>query len=119
MVWPQNTIVHPIFMKVMVHPALHIVTTDRSECNLRLGMMQAMQAPGGNDGMSRVHVCVERTCSPFGRWVTMGMAVGSMFVACVSDVRKWLVAPESRMAHCLTVLALISIILRRIEAVRA
>jgi hypothetical protein len=50
---------HPIFVKVTVHPALHIVTTDRSECNLRLGMMQAMQAPGGNDGMSRVHLCIE------------------------------------------------------------
>jgi hypothetical protein len=112
-------IVHPIFVKVMVHPALHIVTTDRSECKARLGMMQAAQAPGGNNGMSRVNLCVERTRSPFGRRATMGMAVGNMFVAGASVVRKWLVAPESRMAHHLMVLALISIVLRRIEAARA
>ncbi len=48
----------------------------------------------------------------------MGTAVGSMFVAGALVVRKWLVAPESRMAHRLMVLASISIILRRIEAAR-
>ncbi len=31
-VLPQYTIVHPILEKVTVHPVLHIVTTDRSEC---------------------------------------------------------------------------------------
>ena len=69
--------------------------------------------------MSRVHVCVERTRSPFGRWVTMGTVVGSMFVVSALVMRKWLVAPESRMAHHLMVLALISIVVRRIEAARA
>jgi hypothetical protein len=49
----------------------------------------------------------------------MGAAVGSMFVAGKLVVRKWLVAPELRMAHHLMVLALISIVLTRIEAVRA
>ncbi len=49
----------------------------------------------------------------------MGTAVGNMLVAGALVVRKWLVAPESRMAHRVMVLALISIILRRIEAVRA
>jgi hypothetical protein len=68
--------------------------------------------------MLRVHMCVERTHSPFGRWATMGMALGNMFVAVVLVVRKWLVAPESSLAHRLMVLALISIVLRRIEAAR-
>jgi hypothetical protein len=49
----------------------------------------------------------------------MSMAVCSMFVAGVLVMRKWLVAPESRMAHCLMVLASISIVLRRFEATRA
>jgi hypothetical protein len=49
----------------------------------------------------------------------MGMAVGSMFVAGISVLRKWLVALELRMAHCLMVVALVSIVLRRIEAARA
>jgi hypothetical protein len=78
-----------------------------------------VQAPGGNDGVWRVHVCIERTCSSFGRQATMGTAVGSMFVAGALVVRKWLVALESRMAHRLMVLASMSIILKRIEAVRA
>ncbi len=45
----------------------------------------------------------------------MGTAVGNMFVAGALVVRKWLMAPESRLAHHLVVLALISIVLRRIE----
>jgi len=49
----------------------------------------------------------------------MGMVVNSMFVAGALVVRKWLVAPESRMAHHLMVAASVLIILRRIEAVRA
>jgi hypothetical protein len=49
----------------------------------------------------------------------MGAAVGNMFMACALVVRKWLVASESRMAHHLMVLALISFVLRRIEAARA
>jgi hypothetical protein len=39
MVWPQYMIVHPIFVKVTVHPALHIVTMERSDCKARPGMM--------------------------------------------------------------------------------
>jgi hypothetical protein len=48
----------------------------------------------------------------------MGTAIGSMFVTGALVVRKWLVAPESRMAHRLMVLVSISIVLRRIEAAR-
>ncbi len=49
----------------------------------------------------------------------MGTAVVSMFVAGASVMRKWLMAPESRMAHRLMVLALTPITFRRIEAARA
>ncbi len=43
--WPQTivlprcTIVQPTLEKVMVNPALHIVTMDRSKCAARPGMM--------------------------------------------------------------------------------
>jgi hypothetical protein len=43
--WPQTivlpwyTIVQPILEKMTVHPTLHIVTTDRSKCKARPGMM--------------------------------------------------------------------------------
>jgi hypothetical protein len=49
----------------------------------------------------------------------MGTVVGTVFVAGVWAVRKWLVAPESRMAHHLMVLALVLIVLRKIKAARA
>jgi hypothetical protein len=84
----QYTIVQPNLEKVMVHSALHIVTMDRSKCKARPGAMRAAHAPGGNEGMSSVHVWVECTRSPLGRWAMMGMAVGRMFVAGVEVVRK-------------------------------
>jgi hypothetical protein len=43
--WPQTIIhlrymiVQPIFEKVTVHPALHVVTTDRSKWEARPGIM--------------------------------------------------------------------------------
>jgi hypothetical protein len=64
-------------------------------------------------------MCIEHTHSPFGRQATMGTEVGSMFVAGVLVAKKWLVAPESKMAHCLMFFVSISIFLRRIEAARA
>jgi hypothetical protein len=39
MVWPGYRIAHPIFEKVRVHPALHIVKMEGSECEARPGMM--------------------------------------------------------------------------------
>ncbi len=38
-VLPRYTIVQPILEKVMVHPTLHIVMTDRSMCKTRPGIM--------------------------------------------------------------------------------
>jgi hypothetical protein len=49
----------------------------------------------------------------------MGMAVGKMLVAGAEVVRKWLVAPESRMAHHLIMSASVVIVLRSNEAARA
>ena len=94
-----------IFVKVTVHPALHMVTTERRECDARPGMMCAARAPAGRFGRSRVHVWVECTLSPLGRQAMRGTVV-----------RKWLVAPESRMAHCLMVAALVVMVLSRTEA---
>jgi hypothetical protein len=48
-----------------------------------------------------------------------GITAGRMFVAVAFVVRKWLVVPESRMAHCLMVAALVVMILSRMEAVNA
>ncbi len=49
----------------------------------------------------------------------MGLVVGTMLVAGASVIRKWLVAMELRMAHCLMVLALVLIVFNRTEAAKA
>jgi hypothetical protein len=46
----------------------------------------------------------------------MGLAAGTLFVAGALTVRKWLVAPESRMAHSLMVLTSVVIVFRRAAA---
>jgi hypothetical protein len=48
-----------------------------------------------------------------------GTEAGMMLLAGVLVVRKWLVAPESRMAHHLMVVALVVMVLRRTEAASA
>ncbi len=64
-------------------------------------------------------MCVDCTLSPLGRRAMKGTAASTMLVAGELVVKKWLVAPESRMAHCFMVLALTLIVLRRMEAARA
>ncbi len=49
----------------------------------------------------------------------MGLVVGKMMVAGTLVIRKWLVAPESRMAHRLMVSALVLIVFNRTEAANA
>jgi hypothetical protein len=102
-----------------MHPALHIVTTESNECDARPGITWAARVPAGRSGRSRVQVCVDCTLSPFGRRAIRGTAAGTMFVAGASVVKKWLVTPESRMAHFFIVVASTLIVLRRMEAVRA
>ncbi len=57
--------------------------------------------------------------SPLGRRATRSAAAGNMFLAGALVVRKRLIAPESRMAHCLMVAALVDMVLKRIEAAKA
>jgi hypothetical protein len=66
-----------------------------------------------------VQVCVDCTLSPLGRQAMRGTVARTMLVAGALVVRKWLVALESRMAHCLMVAALTLIVLRRMEAASA
>jgi hypothetical protein len=88
MVHKRYCMVQPIFVKSTSHPALHIFTMERSECNAMPGMMCAARVPRGKDAMSRVHVCVEYTRSPFGSQVMMGLDGGRISEAGLSVVRK-------------------------------
>ena len=109
----------PILENKTLHPALHRVTAEMSECDARPGMMWAARALGGRDGRSSVHVCVDCTRSPLGRRAVIGVLVGVMLSAGALVVRKWLVAPESRMAHRLMVSASVDIVLSSDAAARA
>ncbi len=62
---------------------------------------------------------VDCTLSPFGRWAMRGTAARTMFVAGALVVKKWLVALESRMAHCFMVAASSLIVVRWMEVARA
>jgi hypothetical protein len=116
---PRYSMVQLILVKITLHPALHMVTTERREWDARPGMMWAARAPAGRFGRSKVQVCVDCTLSPFGRRAMRGTVAGTMLVAGASVVRKWLVAPESRIAHRLMVLASVAIVRRRTEAASA
>jgi hypothetical protein len=83
------------------------------------GMMWAFLAAAGSSGRSRVQVCVDCTLSPFGRRATRGTVAAQMFVAGALVVRKWLIAPESRIAHRLMVLALVEIVFWSTAAAKA
>ncbi len=48
-----------------------------------------------------MQVCIDCTLSPFVRRATRGTVAVQMFVAGALVVRKWLVAPESRIAQSL------------------
>ena len=91
--WPQ-TMVHLILAEYTLQWALHRVTTDRSVCEARPGIMWAARALalGGRDGVLRVHMCMECTRAQFGRQGMMGIVVGRILVAGALVVRKWLVA---------------------------
>ncbi len=106
----------PIFVKVTLHPALHMVTTKRRECAARPGMIWAVQARLGRDGRSSVHVWVDDTHSPLGRGAMSGTTAGRMLVAGAAVVRKWLAAPESRKAHFLMVSASVLIVFNNTKA---
>jgi hypothetical protein len=94
-----------IFVKVTVHPALHIVTTESNGCDARPGITWAAWAPAGRSGKLRVQVCIDCTLPPVGRREMRGTVPRTMFVAGALVVKKSLVAPESRMAHCFMVAA--------------
>jgi hypothetical protein len=108
-----------IFVKVTVHLALHIVTTESNECDARPDITWAAWALARRSGKSRVQVCVNCSLSPFGRWAMRGTVDRTMFVAGALIVKKWLVASESRMAHRFMVAASTLIVLRRMEAAMA
>ena len=99
-----------IFVKITVHPALHNFTTDIKACEFNPGTIWASLALSGSVGMSNSHISLVCICSPFGSVTLIGFVVGLRLIAGEFTIRKWLVAPESKMAHCSTLSLLIHIV---------
>ncbi len=63
--------------------------------------------------------CVlDSTLVLFGRQVARGMMAWKTFVAGALVVRKWLLAPELRITHCLMVLASVLIVFNKTEVAK-
>ena len=97
-----------IFVKVTSHPALHRVMTDSSKCAARPGMMWPLLAWSGSWGSARVHVCMDATCASFGSLTFSKVNAVSTSDLGAARTRKWLVAPESNIAHSLMFFIFIS-----------
>ncbi len=65
--------VHLIFVKVAMHPALHIVMTESNKYDAKPGITWDACAPARRSGKSRVQVCVVCTLSLFGRGAMNGL----------------------------------------------
>ena len=86
-------------MNMTSQPVSQSVTTDMSEWVARPGIMCPIFARVGRTGMSSWHSWVDVTLFLSGR-VTMICFNGVLMVAvCSFVIKKWLVAPELRIAH--------------------
>ena len=100
-VLPLYFTVTPILVKVTSQPASQSVTTDSRECDANPGMMWPICARVGRCGRSSRHRWVEATFFPSGSVTLICLSGISLFAMCASVIRKWLVAPESRIAQFL------------------
>ena len=85
---PRYVMLHPIIVNSTVQPASQSLVTDRSECDASPGMMCPCRAGLGRCGMSRLHVCVDVTRSPFGICTTIGVVAGMMSMTGALVMRK-------------------------------
>ena len=90
------------------HPALHSCTIKSKEWVARPGMMCAILALAGSSGMARVYGCVQLTRALPGSFTLSGFFASWRSVVGAAMTKKWLVAPESRMAHSWTFYMLMS-----------
>ncbi len=112
-------IVHPIFIKRTLHPALLSLTTLKRECNAKPGMMWARSGVAGRSGKSNLQVCLDCTWLLLSRRATMGLLANCTLVTGALVVRNLLIALESKMAHLLMVSMLMLTVQRSAAAAMA
>ena len=82
-----------------LHPALHSFTTETKEWEASPGTMWASLALGGSIGSAIFAVWVELMVDPFGSLMCKGSVAIFLLVTGAVESRKWLDAPESKIAH--------------------
>ena len=110
---PRYLTTQPILVNETSHPALHNFTTDNRECAASPGMTCAILALAGSAGIGSWHVCVDLILSPFGSCTDIGVIASMTSFAGAVAKRKWLVAPESKIAQSLISSSWKSIVSRR------
>ena len=100
------TIVLPLYLRSQEmslistsQPALHNFTTDTSECDASPGTTCAVLAACGSSGRFNLAIWLELTISPFGSVTVSGVLAILLSTTGAVDRRKWLEAPESKMAQ--------------------
>ena len=99
-------------LNVTRHPVLQNLRVEISdECAIP-GMMCASVMLFDNQGIARLHVCVECNLVPSGSVTVIGFVALRLFTTGAPSMMKWLVAPESDTAHST---ALVTYLLSRLR----
>ena len=80
-------------------PALHNFTTYTSERDANPGTMRVVLAACGSNGRFNLAIWLELTTSPFGSVTVSGVSAILLSTTGAVDSRKWLEAPESKIAQ--------------------
>ena len=86
-----------------LHTTSHITLIDISDEWARPGTMRARFPFSGMNAMSRLHVCVDLSFDPSGRFMEIDLLAGCVFCFWSSWQEKCPVAPASTMAYCLVI----------------
>ena len=86
---------------VTLHPKSQNFLVDMREECAKPGTMCASVISSGSHGISRLPVCVDWMCFPFGSVIVIGFSAIFFFTIGAPSTKKWPVAPESEMA-CFT-----------------
>ena len=98
-VLPLYLIPQEISLMSTSHSALHNFTTNTSEYDASPGTTCAVLLACGSNGRFNSAIWVELTISPFGSFTVSGVLAILLSTTGAVDSRKWLEAPESKMAQ--------------------
>lgn len=113
---PLLIISQEISLIITLHPALHSFTTETKECEASPGTMWASLALGGSIGSAIFAVWLDWMVDPFGSFMRRGSVAIFLSVTGAEESRKWLDAPESKIAHFILSCELIETVRSRVLA---